>query len=109
MIRSLDAHKTLAQRLATPVEEDVELKTICSALKLYLRTLKEPIFTYKLHNRFIDAASTCASFDRFVGLYRFHSVIDDKAERIRTLHSLLKELPKQNFDLLTILMKHLHK
>ena len=53
----LDIHKTLAQRLATPVEEDAELKTICSALKLYLRTLKEPIFTFKLHNRFIEAAS----------------------------------------------------
>ena len=36
-------------------------------------------------------------------------MIDDKAERIRTLHSLLKELPKENYDLLTILMKHLHK
>lgn len=53
----LDAHKTLAQRLATPLEGDVELKTICSALKLYLRTLKEPVFTFKLHNRFIEAAS----------------------------------------------------
>ena len=52
-----ESHKTLAQRLATPVEEDVELKTICSALKLFLRTLKEPIFTFKLHNRFIEAAS----------------------------------------------------
>ena len=66
MLHSLDAHKTLAQRLATPVEEDVELKTICSALKLYLRTLKEPIFTYKLHNRFIDAASTCDFLNRSV-------------------------------------------
>ncbi len=54
----LDTHKTSAQRLATPVEEDIELKTICSALKLYLRTLKEPVFTFKLHNRFIEAAST---------------------------------------------------
>jgi len=52
-----DVHKTIAQRLATPVEEDIELKTICSALKLYLRTLKEPIFTFKLQNRFIEAAS----------------------------------------------------
>ncbi|CAF3426174.1 unnamed protein product [Rotaria socialis] len=87
-----DAHKTLAQRLATPVEEDIELKTICSALKLYLRTLKEPVFTFKLHNRFIEAA-----------------MIDDKADRIRTLHTLLKELPKHNYDLLYILMSHLHK
>ena len=52
-----DIHKTLAQRLATTIEEDMELKTICSALKLYLRTLKEPVFTFKLHNRFIEAAS----------------------------------------------------
>ncbi|CAF4699397.1 unnamed protein product, partial [Rotaria sp. Silwood2] len=87
-----DVHKTLAQRLETPVEEDMELKTICSALKLFLRTLKEPVFTFKLHNRFIEAA-----------------MIDDKAERIRTLHSLIKELPKQNYDLLYILMTHLYK
>ncbi|CAF4278926.1 unnamed protein product, partial [Rotaria magnacalcarata] len=71
---------------------DIELKTICSALKLYLRTLKEPVFTFKLHNRFIEAA-----------------MIDDKADRIRTLHCLLKELPKQNHELLYILMSHLHK
>jgi hypothetical protein len=108
----LDTHKTLAQRLATPVEEDIELKTICSALKLYLRTLKEPVFTFKLHNRFIEAASTTSffkSFFFFCSKYRIILVIDYKADRIRTLHSLLKELPKQNYDLLYILMAHLHK
>jgi len=57
-----DAHKTLAQRLATQVEEDMELKTICSALKLYLRTLTEPVFTFKLHYRFIEAASMTMIF-----------------------------------------------
>ncbi|CAF4673681.1 unnamed protein product, partial [Rotaria sp. Silwood1] len=87
-----DSHKTNAQKLSTPVDEEMELKTVCSALKLYLRTLKEPVFTFKLHNRFIEAA-----------------MIDDKADRIRTLHSLLKELPKANYELLHILMAHLHK
>ena len=53
----LDPHKTVAQKLSTQIDEDLELKTVCSALKLYLRTLKEPIFTFKLHNRFIEAAS----------------------------------------------------
>jgi hypothetical protein len=53
----LDSHKSLAQKLATAVDEDMEIKTVCSALKLYLRTLKEPVFTFKLHNRFIEAAS----------------------------------------------------
>ncbi|CAF1184290.1 unnamed protein product [Adineta steineri] len=86
-----DPHKTIQQKISTPVDEDIEIKTVCSALKLYLRTLKEPIFTFKLHNRFIEAA-----------------MIDDKAERIRTLHSLLKELPKANYDLLHIIMKHLN-
>lgn len=52
-----DSHKTLAQKLSTHIDDEIELKTICSALKLYLRTLKEPIFTFKLHNRFIEAAS----------------------------------------------------
>lgn len=89
----------------------MELKTVCSALKLYLRTLKEPVFTFKLHNRFIEAASTII----FILIkYIFLNiiivlVIDDKADRIRTLHNLLKELPKPNHDLLHILMTHLHK
>ncbi|CAF0750349.1 unnamed protein product [Rotaria sordida] len=87
-----DSHRTHAQKLSTPIDEDMELKTICSALKLYLRTLKEPVFTFKLHNRFIEAA-----------------MIDDKTDRIRTLHSLLKELPKANYELLHILMAHLNK
>jgi hypothetical protein len=44
----------------------MDLKTVCSALKLYLRTLKEPVFTFKLHNRFIEAASkkNLSKFDR---------------------------------------------
>ncbi|CAF0901214.1 unnamed protein product [Didymodactylos carnosus] len=88
-----DSHKTLQQKLATPVDEDnTDLKTICSGLKFYLRSLKEPLFTFKLHNRFIEAA-----------------MLDDKAERIRCIHSLLKELPKQNYELLFILMVHLSK
>ena len=35
--------------------------------------------------------------------------MDDKADRIRTLHGLLKELPKIHSELLYILMAHLHK
>ncbi len=69
-----DVHKTLPQRLATPVEEDMELKTICSALKLYLRTLKEPIFTFKLQNRFIEAASPKILFFRFLFLQHIESI-----------------------------------
>lgn len=89
----------------------MDLKTVCSALKLYLRTLKEPVFTFKLHNRFIEAASEKirSRFSILTSLFSSFPVIDDKAERIRTLHSLMKELPKANHDLLHILMAHLNK
>jgi hypothetical protein len=100
----------MAQKLATSVDEDMDIKTICSSLKLYLRTLKEPVFTFKLHNRFIEAASKRRIEVReFSNYFIYFIVIDDKAERIRTLHSLLKELPKANYDLLHILMAHLNK
>lgn len=88
----------------------MEIRTLSSALKLYLRTLKEPIFTFKLHNRFIESASKFLTKAHFI-LIRidYFSVIDDKADRIRTLHDLLKDLPKANYDLLHILMAHLNK
>jgi len=106
----LDSHKSLAQKLATAVDEDMEIKTVCSALKLYLRTLKEPVFTFKLHNRFIEAASkTIEEIILFFLIIYLFLVIDDKVDRIRTLHSLLKELPKANYDLLHILMAHLNQ
>lgn len=36
-----------------------ESKTITSALKTYLRTLSEPIMTFRFYNSFIIAASKC--------------------------------------------------
>ena len=41
--------------------EELETKTITSALKSYLRNLSEPLMTFQLHTAFISAASMFAS------------------------------------------------
>ncbi|KAL2711964.1 rho GTPase-activating protein 26 isoform X1 [Vespula squamosa] len=68
-----------------------ESKTITSALKTYLRTLSEPLMTFRYYNSFISAAK--------------HEV---KETRINEIHSLVYRLPKANFNMLTLLIPHLH-
>ncbi|KAK2586500.1 hypothetical protein KPH14_011398 [Odynerus spinipes] len=67
-----------------------ESKTITSALKTYLRTLSEPLMTFRYYNSFISAAK--------------HEV---KETRINEIHSLVYRLPKANFNMLTLLIPHL--
>ncbi len=51
----LDRRK--ADKLNLDDSQEWESKTITSALKTYLRTLNEPLMTFKYHNSFILAAS----------------------------------------------------
>ncbi|XP_008186455.1 rho GTPase-activating protein 26 isoform X1 [Acyrthosiphon pisum] len=67
-----------------------ETKTITSALKLYLRNLPEPLMTFKHHNAFISAAKQ-----------------EIRLRRINDVHILLHKIPKQNFNMLELLVKHL--
>ncbi|XP_024085876.1 rho GTPase-activating protein 26 [Cimex lectularius] len=67
-----------------------ETKTITSALKTYLRSLSEPIMTFKFHNSFINAAK-----------------LETQAKRVNEVHSLVHRLPKPNYDMLEILIRHL--
>ncbi|VVC40341.1 Arfaptin homology (AH) domain/BAR domain,PH domain-like,Pleckstrin homology domain,SH3 domain,Rho [Cinara cedri] len=67
-----------------------ETKTITSALKLFLRNLPEPLMTFKYHNAFISAAK--------------HEL---RLKRINDVHILLHKIPKQNFNMLELLVKHL--
>ncbi|KAJ8982990.1 hypothetical protein NQ317_001431 [Molorchus minor] len=67
-----------------------ETKTITSALKTYLRNLPEPLMTYRYHNGFIAAVKS-----------------ESKQTRINDVHTLLYRLPKTNFEVLKILIKHL--
>ncbi|KAK0091990.1 hypothetical protein PV326_002407 [Microctonus aethiopoides] len=68
-----------------------ESKTITSALKTYLRTLSEPVMTFRYYNGFIMAAK-----------------LELRETRIRDIHTLVYRLPKPNFDILMLLVKHLY-
>ncbi|XP_056643046.1 rho GTPase-activating protein 26 isoform X2 [Diorhabda carinulata] len=84
----LDRRKGDKLLLDDPVEW--ETKTITSALKMYLRNLPEPLMTFRFHNGFIAAVKN-----------------ESKQTRIKDVHTLLYRLPKINFEVLKILMKHL--
>ncbi|XP_076249782.1 GTPase regulator associated with FAK isoform X2 [Calliopsis andreniformis] len=67
-----------------------ESKTITSALKTYLRTLSEPLMTFRYYNNFISAAKQ-----------------ETKEARLNDIHSLVYRLPVANFNMLTLLIRHL--
>ncbi|XP_070159597.1 rho GTPase-activating protein 26 isoform X2 [Polyergus mexicanus] len=67
-----------------------ESKTITSALKTYLRTLSEPLMTFRYYNSFITAAKQ-----------------EMKETRINDIHNLVYRLPKTNFNMLILLITHL--
>ncbi|XP_067663631.1 rho GTPase-activating protein 26-like isoform X2 [Haliotis asinina] len=69
-----------------------ETKTITSAVKNYLRSLPEPLMSFKLHEEFIKAAKQ-----------------ESKTLRILDIHKLVHQLPESNFDMLDLLLKHLQR
>ncbi|XP_016319784.1 rho GTPase-activating protein 10-like [Sinocyclocheilus anshuiensis] len=70
--------------------EDWDVKTITSALKLYLRSLPEPLMTYELYKEFIVPAK------RFVA-----------ESRVQAIHCLVHKLPERNRLVLSLVTKHL--
>ncbi|PWA30749.1 hypothetical protein CCH79_00009207 [Gambusia affinis] len=70
--------------------EDWDVKTITSALKLYLRSLPEPLMTYGLYKDFISPAKG-----------------GSPESRIQAIHHLVHKLPERNRQVLGLLMKHL--
>ncbi|KAM4604135.1 rho GTPase-activating protein 10 isoform 2-T2 [Polymixia lowei] len=70
--------------------EDWDVKTITSALKLYLRSLPEPLMTYGLYKEFISPAKG-----------------GSPESRIQAIHCLIHKLPERNRQVLGLLMKHL--
>ncbi|XP_075716485.1 rho GTPase-activating protein 10 isoform X2 [Rhinoderma darwinii] len=67
-----------------------EVKTITSALKLYLRSLPEPLMTYELHEQFINPAKS-----------------GSPESRVNAVHFLVHKLPEKNQEMLHLLLKHL--
>uniref|UniRef100_A0A8C5E8N1 Oligophrenin 1 n=1 Tax=Gouania willdenowi TaxID=441366 RepID=A0A8C5E8N1_GOUWI len=69
---------------------DLDVKTVTSALKFYLRSLSEPLMTHGLHRELICAAKS-----------------DNLDFRISEIHSLTYKLPEKNREMLEMLIKHL--
>lgn len=84
----LDRRK--AEKLNLEDPQEWETKTITSALKSYLRNLPEPLMTHRYHNGFIAAVKN-----------------ETRQMRANDVHMLIYRIPKPNFDVLKILIKHL--
>lgn len=70
--------------------EDWDVKTITSALKLYLRSLPEPLMTYELYKEFIVPAKSATP-----------------ESRVQAIHCLVHKLPERNRLVLSLVTKHL--
>ncbi|KTG40911.1 hypothetical protein cypCar_00000656 [Cyprinus carpio] len=111
---------------------DMDIKTITSALKFYLRSLSEPLMTYSLHGELILAASMIAnthththrhalicvfsiccvsqfsSTQVYVALKKEGGGQSENLDyRLGAVHSLVYNLPERNREMLELLIKHL--
>lgn len=69
-----------------------DVHTIAGLLKLYLRELPEPLFTYALYNQWIDATV---------------KTLNNESQAL-TLEQVIEQLPKQNYDNLHLLIRFLY-
>ncbi|XP_078019645.1 rac GTPase-activating protein 1 isoform X2 [Epinephelus lanceolatus] len=69
-----------------------DVHVLCGLLKDFLRRLKEPLVTFRLHRTFMEA-----------------SELADEDNRTAIMFQAIAELPKTNRDTLAFLMLHLHK
>jgi hypothetical protein len=69
-----------------------DISSITSTLKSYFRALPNPLFTYELHEGFIDAGS-----------------LKEPPKRVAELTTLLEDLPKEHYETIKYLMLHLHE
>ncbi|NWQ73887.1 RHG15 protein, partial [Columbina picui] len=70
--------------------EDIHVVT--GALKMFFRELPEPLFPYCFFEQFVEAIK-----------------IQDTTTRIKSIRSLVKKLPKPNYDTMKTLFEHLKK
>ncbi|KAJ8520293.1 hypothetical protein ONZ45_g2878 [Pleurotus djamor] len=69
-----------------------DINNVTSVLKMWLRELPEPLLTFHIHQKFIDAAK----------------IDNDRLRHIR-LHERVNELPDPNYATLKYFLGHLHK
>jgi len=86
----LDRRKS--EQLSLEDNIEWETKTVTSAVKTFLRNLPEPLMTFNLHSRFIEAGK-CDSYSR----------------RLVQVHRLVQMLPSPNQRMLEVLLSHLSR
>ncbi|NXL22828.1 RGAP1 protein, partial [Setophaga kirtlandii] len=69
-----------------------DIHAICGLLKYFLRSLKEPLLTFRLNKAFMEAAE-----------------IEDEDNSIAAMYQAVGELPQANRDTLAFLMVHLQR
>uniref|UniRef100_A0A6A7G2R3 Rho GTPase-activating protein 44-like n=1 Tax=Hirondellea gigas TaxID=1518452 RepID=A0A6A7G2R3_9CRUS len=76
--------------LGDEYHKDYDVHVIAGAFKCYLRELPEPLLTYTLHAEWLEAIRS-----------------PDRNEKLRKLWSVVKRLPKPNFENLSFVMQFL--
>ncbi|KAL3087163.1 hypothetical protein niasHS_005402 [Heterodera schachtii] len=89
---ALDPSKKSDKFISTVFASDWEIKTISSAVKTFLRSLKEPLLTYHLHQCFITSAK-----------------IADLTRRRDFIHWFIYQLPPSNKTMLELIIRHLRR
>ncbi|TCD61700.1 hypothetical protein EIP91_008029 [Steccherinum ochraceum] len=80
---------------AFDLRDDEEFNDICSVtsvLKSYFRSLPDPLLTYALHDKFIEATS-----------------VKDEAVKTDMMRTIVSELPAEHYQTTRALMLHLHR
>lgn len=79
--------------------KDVNPNIIANVLKLYLRELPQPLFTFELYPEFIKIAK----------LYAADTGDDNKKRCAEELRTILEKLPKPYYAVVAAVMQHLHR
>ena len=88
-----------------------DINNVASVMKLWLRELPDPLFTYSLHQGFIEAASRSTSASFVGALLKFACVTEIENDRLRhiRLHEKVNDLPDPNYATLKYFMGHLNR
>lgn len=87
-----------------------DVHTIAGLLKLYLRELSEPLFTYALYDQWIDATlKTLNTNNRTPSqVNSSEPIIPVSSSTLIALGKVVEQLPKANYDNLRLLIRFLH-
>lgn len=96
-----------------------DIHVLCGLLKDFLRKLQEPLITFRLHQKFMEASGGARTHTHILehentgvsGSLGFLFIIELTCGDHRTsiLYQLVSELPNINRDTLAFLLLHLHK